>query len=75
MYHTCTDKSKYSSPIPDFYSLKHECGVVAKEVRNVAMVNLLSFFLQIETNDDEELLLLKLTRAVAFLLVESDEAK
>ena len=68
----CTDKNEVSSPTPDFYSIKHVCGVAAKEDRDTGTVDFPGFFLQTEANDDDEPLLIKLTGAIALLLVESD---
>ena len=62
-----TDKSKCSSPTPDFYSLKYLCVVFAKEGQDIATVDLPRFFLQIE---NEGLVLLKITGAAVLLLVE-----
>ena len=50
------------------------CAVIAKEGRDVVTVDLPGFFLQREQDGEEEILL-KLTGAVALLLVESDEEK
>jgi hypothetical protein len=64
-----TNKEDVSSPTPDFYAFKFVCAVIAREGRDVASVDLPGFFLQ---TDQDELILLKLTGAVALLLVESD---
>jgi len=69
-----TDKNSVSSPTPDFYAFKYVCTVIAKEGRDVATVDLPGFFLQTDQDGEEEILL-KLTGAVALLLVESDEEK
>jgi len=67
-----TEKNEVSSPTPDFYAFKYLCVVIAKEKRDVAIVDLQGFFLQ--TNQDQELLL-KLTGAFALLTVESNPKK
>jgi hypothetical protein len=64
-----TNKEDVSSPTPDFYAFKFVCAVIAREARDVATVDLPGFFLQ---TDQDELILLKVTGAVALLLVESD---
>ena len=64
-----TNKEDVSSPTPDFYAFKFVCAVIAREQRDVASVDLPGFFLQ---TDQDEKILLKLTGAVALLLVESD---
>ena len=69
-----TDKNSVSSPTPDFYAFKYVCAVIAKEGRDIATVDLPGFFLQTEQDGEEEILL-KLTGAVALLLVKSDEEK
>ena len=60
----------YTSPTPDFYAVKNVCGMVASEDRDTAMVDLPNFFLQIETGEDDEPVIIKFTGAVALLLVE-----
>jgi len=69
-----TDKNSVSSPTPELYAFKYVCAVIAKVGRDVATVDLPGFFLQTEQDGEEEILL-KLTGAVALLLVESDEEK
>ena len=64
-----TNKEDVSSPTPDFYAFKFICAVIAREGRDAATVDLPGFFLQ---TDQDELILLKLTGAVALLLIESD---
>ena len=64
--------SDLSSPIPDFYAVTCVCGVEAKEDRDAATVDLPGFFLQTEADRDEELIIIKLTGAVALLLVECE---
>ena len=64
-----TNKEDVSSPTPDFYAFKFICAVIAREGRDAASVDLPGFFLQ---TDQDELILLKVTGAVALLLVESD---
>ena len=49
----CADKNETSSPTPDFYYLKHVCGMISKESRDVATVDLPSFFLQTEQKNDD----------------------
>ena len=39
----CTENNERASPIPDFYSVKHACGVVAKERRCTATIGLRVF--------------------------------
>ena len=73
-----TNKDDCSSPTPNFYAFKYMIAVVAKEGRDCATVDLPGFFLQTEqekTDDKSKELLLKLTGAVAILLVESDKEK
>ena len=73
-----TNKDDCSSPTPDFYAFKYITAVIAKEGRDCATVDLPGFFLQTEqekTDDKDKELLLKLTGAVAILLVESDADK
>jgi hypothetical protein len=65
-----TNKEDVSSPTPDFYAFKFVCAVIAREGRDAASVDLPGFFLQ---TDQDELILLKVTGAVALLLVESDQ--
>ena len=67
-----TSKEKVSSPTPDFFAFKFKCDVITREGRNVATVDLPGFFLQ---TDQDKLILLKLTGAVALLFVESDPTK
>ena len=69
------DKHKVSSLISDFYALKYVCTVAAKEEKDIATISLLGFFLQIEADTTEELVILKLTSTVALLLVEPDNRK
>ena len=40
-----TDKSKFSSPSPDFYACKHECAIVAKDNRDAATSDFVGLFL------------------------------
>lgn len=67
-----TNKADVSSPTPDFYAFKFIAAVIAREGRDVATVDLPGFFLQ---TDQDEKILLKVTGAVALLLVESDPDK
>jgi hypothetical protein len=67
-----TNKEDVSSPTPDFYAFKFIAAVIAREGRDVASVDLPGFFLQ---TDQDEKILLKVTGAVALLLVESEPAK
>ena len=69
-----TDKDTCSSPTPDFYAFKYMIAMIAREGRDCATVDLPGFFLQTKSEENSTLLL-KLTGAVALLLVESDEAK
>ena len=69
------DKNEVSSPTPDFYSLKHACGVAAKEGRDTGTVDLPGFFLQTEAADEGELVVIKLTGTIALLLVECDPGR
>jgi hypothetical protein len=64
-----TNKEDVSSPTPDFYAFKFIAAVIAREGRDAATVDLPGFFLQ---TDQDEKILLKVTGAVALLLVESD---
>ena len=67
-----TNKEDVSSPTPDFYSFKFIAAIIAKECRDAASVDLPGFFLQ---TDQEERILLKVTGAIALLLVESEPGK
>ena len=69
-----TDKNDCSSPTPEFCAFKGLRRVIAKEGKEVATSDLSGFFLQME-RDGEDLILLKLIGAIALLLVESDEQK
>ena len=69
-----TEKSEVSSPIPDFCAFKYICAVIAKESRDIATIDLPGFFLQTEMERDDKILL-KITGAVALLLVESNPEK
>ena len=64
------DKADCTSQNKDFHSLKHVASVVAKEERDVEMVDLPGHFLQTEADDSEEFLIVKFTVAVTLLLVE-----
>ena len=66
-------EDKFSSPTPDLYSVKCVCAVSAKEDRDAATVDLPSFFLQTDADDDDEPIIIKFTGAVALLLLECDE--
>ena len=67
-----TDKSECTSPTPDFYAMKYIYATAAKEDRDVATIDLPGFFLQTEAEKDDYTIV-KLTGAVALLLVECDE--
>jgi hypothetical protein len=69
------DKHEVLLPTLDFYSLKYACGVAAQEEYDIAIVDLLGFFLQTEADENAELVILKLTGIVALLFVESNEAR
>ena len=69
------EKNECSSHVPDFCSLKHSYGVVSKEDRDIFAVDLPGFFLQKESNDEDEPMLLKITGDVYLLLFGSDETK
>ena len=58
----------------DFYSLKYACVVAAKEGRDTGMVDLLGFFLQTKA-DKKDNPIIKITRAIALLLVECDSSR
>ena len=64
-----TDSHDVSSPTPAIEALKYVLAICAMEKRDVASFDLPAQFLQTEM---DELLFLKLTGAVALLLVESD---
>ena len=70
----CTEKSKVLLPTLDLHTFKYICAVIAKENRDITMVDLQCFFLQTEMEDDERILL-KLTRTFALLLVEYNTRK
>ena len=61
--------TEWSSPTTEFFSLKHVCGIISKEGRDVASVGIPDFLLQPKIGD-EELLLLKETGAVDSFLEE-----
>ena len=67
-----TSKEEVSSPTPDIYAFKFIYAVIAREGRDVAAVDLPGFFLQ---TDQDKLILLKVTGAVALLLIESNPNK
>ena len=67
-----TRKEEILSPTPDFYAFKFICTVIAREGRDVTTVDLPGFFLQ---TDQDKRILLKVTGAVALLLVDSDPSK
>ena len=67
-----TNKDDCSPPTPDFYAFKYICAVIALEGRDAAMVDLPGFFLQTE---QDELIMLRLTGAVALMLTENDPDK
>ena len=69
-----TNKDDCSSPTPDLCAFKYIIAVIAKEGRDCATVDLPGFFLQTEA-DKNNPLILKLTGAVAILLVEADGEK
>ena len=67
----CSDQD-FSSPTPDFYSVKCVAAVAAKEERDTATVDLPSFFLQTEAEEDDDPVIVKFAGALALLLVECD---
>ena len=67
-----TNKEDCSSPTPDFYAFKYIYAVIALEGRDAATVDLPGFFLQTE---QDELIMLRLTGAVALMLTETDPDK
>ena len=71
----CIDKDDCSSPAPDFYAFKYVRARIAYEDRDAATLDLSGFFLQADTDEEDEPMLLKLTGAVALLLVKSDPDK
>ena len=70
--HTCTNKINCTSPLPNFHVLKYACATAAREVRDVAIINLAGFFLQIKA-DKEDDTIVKLIGVVALFLVECNE--
>ena len=62
----------YTSPTPDFHSAKRMCAIAAKEGRDVGTGHLPAFFLQIEANEEDDPIYVKITGALALLLVECD---
>ena len=64
-----TDKDTCSSPTPDFYAFKYMVATIAREGRDCATVDLTGLFLQTKSEENSTLLL-KLTGAVALLLVD-----
>lgn len=69
------DKLDCASPTPDFNAFKCACAKIAQERRDTTGVDLPGFFLQTEDDDEDNPVILKLTGAVALLLVESDTEK
>ena len=67
---THADKDDCTSPIPYFQSLQFVAFVAAKEERCVATVDLSGHFLQTEDDSSEEMTIVKVTGAVALLVVE-----
>ena len=67
-----TSIEEVSSPRPDFYAFKIIRAVIARKGRYVITVDFPDFFFQ---TDQDKLILLKVTGAVALLLVESDPSK
>ena len=63
-----SSKEEVFSPAPDFYAFKFICTVIARDGRDVLIVDLWGLFLQI---DQDKLILLKVTGVVVLLLVES----
>ena len=64
-----TNKDYCSPPTPDFYAFNYICAVIELEGRDAATVDLPGFFLQTE---QDELIMLRLTGAVALMLTETD---
>ena len=62
-----------ASPAPAFCAVKYACATAAKEERDTASIDLPSFFLQTEADEDDEKIIIKFAGAVALLLVEVDE--
>ena len=69
-----TKKSEVSLPTPDFHTFKYIVGVIPKELRDVAILDLPHFLLQTEMDIDERILL-RINGAVVLLLVKSDATK
>ena len=67
-------KSAVLSPTPDFYTFKYIYTIIGQEDQNVATIDLPSFFLQTKMKGDNKIVL-KLTGAGAFLLIELDSEK
>ena len=65
-------KSKTLLLVLDFFSIKHAYRVTIQEGYNAATLDLLSFFLQTKFNNEDELILIKLTGVIALLLVAYD---
>ena len=72
-YQKLHTESDFSLPIHDFYAVKYVCEVVPKEERDTAIVDLPRFFLQTGADNDEELLIIKLTGVIALLFIKYDE--
>ena len=68
----CIDKEDCSSPIPNFYAFKCTCARIALERRDAGTLDFPGFFLQTDTDKEDEPILLKLIEAVAFLFAKSD---
>ena len=64
------NRNEFTSPILDFYAVKYACAVAAKEERDVATLDLLSFFSQTKAEKDDKMIMVKFTRALALLLIE-----
>ena len=73
--HIYMSREKCSSRTPDFYAFKFIYEVIAKEERDIGSADLPEFFLQRDTDDDNDPMLIKLTGAVTLLLIESDRKK
>ena len=56
-----TGKNAVSSSTPDFYSLKDACAVASKERKDVASVDLPGLFLQTKADEEDDLIIIKMT--------------
>ena len=64
-----TNKTKCTSPTPDFYVLNYVYTIAPKEDNDITIIDLHSFFLQIEAKEGDNRIM-KLTSVVVLLLIK-----